>query len=33
MIARGGTPAEFEAVRDRLAEIDARLKGQSGEAG
>ena len=33
LLARGGAPAEFAAVRDRLAAIEQRLAGKAGEAG
>jgi CBS domain containing-hemolysin-like protein len=33
LMARGGAPAEFAAVRDRLALIEQRLAGKAGEAG
>jgi CBS domain containing-hemolysin-like protein len=33
LIARGGAPAEFEVVRDRLAEIEPRLKVKTEGAG
>jgi hypothetical protein len=33
LMAQGGAPAEFAAVRDRLAAIEQRLAGKAGEAG
>jgi CBS domain containing-hemolysin-like protein len=33
LLSRGGVPAEFAAVRDRLASIEQRLAGTAGEAG
>ena len=33
LMARGGAPAEFAGVRDRLASIEQRLAGKAGSAG
>jgi CBS domain containing-hemolysin-like protein len=33
LMSRGGAPAEFTALRDRLAAIERRLAGMAGEAG